>query len=230
MLPLILLFTRSSKLPSIGSMQKPLNGALEAAVTIVTQLCELCQQTGVQTWKRFGETTILQICPHVGSYAAARDVNRDSDVLNHCSCRRKCVILPEGSCMMVPGAQTCHWSPGLAETWWKSQSNLAGYCRLQVLLFMPDVSCKHTGGPELNQSHPALSHHPCSCISFEGSMRAFSRCYAEPRTLNLYRLSYPFQRLVPCFLCTFTQQQIFGNLQIKLYISEHVNGSKLSCS
>ena len=153
----------------------------------------------MQTQNRFGETTILQTCPHVGSYAAIWQVNRDSDVLNRCSCRNNCVTLPSGSCLVAPRAQPHRQSPGfcwlcggclhtmsqgtrrLAETWWQSQETLAGCCRLQVVLHVPDALCEGTGGSELQQSHPALSHLACSCISFQVNSGELLSCYADPR-------------------------------------------------
>lgn len=134
--------------------------------------------------ERVMETTILQTCAYVGSYAAIWEVNSVNDVLNHCSCRNKHVPLPKGSRVAAPRAKhhpannhtgillavwwvhtTSQGSRKLAESWWQSQSNLTAYCRLQVLLCVPDVLCKGTGGPELDQSHPALSHYLCGCIS-----------------------------------------------------------------
>lgn len=128
--------------------------------------------------------TDLYYTAYVGSYTAMWEVNSVSDVLNHCSCRNKCVPLPKGSWVAAPRAKTqpshplgfCWLCGGylhktsqrtrkLAESWWQSQSNLTGYCRLQILLCVPGVLCEGTGGPELDQSHPALSHYCCGCIS-----------------------------------------------------------------
>lgn len=159
------------------------------------------------------ETIILQTCARVGSYAATWEVSRDSDVLNHCSCRSKCLTLPK---VRVPSGGTRGTTPlsvpgafagALGGIYMQRRRGPGDWLRLgdKAKVIWLDVAdyrfscvclmCRAKA--QVDQSHPALSHHPYGRISFQVSCEGILSCCAEPRTLKLYSLSHLFPKVSP---------------------------------
>lgn len=156
------------------------------------------------------ETIILQTCARVGSYAAMWEVNRDSGVLNHCSCRNKCltllkVRLPSGGTqgttpLSVPGA----FAGALGGIYMQRRRGPGDFGDKAKVIWLDIADYRFScmclmcrAKAQVDQSHPALSHHLCRRISFQVNSEGILSCCEEPRTLKLYSLSHLFPKVSP---------------------------------
>lgn len=117
---------------------------------------------------------LLLTCAHGASCPDIWEANRDTDVLNHCTYRDKHVPLPKASWAVAPTVCPAVTPWDFCGLWWVSQEpgGWLQYGGKAKLMWLGIAECRFSHlclmccmKAQVDQGHPALSHHCCRCIS-----------------------------------------------------------------